>query len=431
MEDPSLWLHLFLSAVLVLLGGAFSGLTIALMTQDEVYLRVIELSGDAIDQQNAKKVLALLSRGKHWILVALLLGNAITSEALPVVLDQFLDGGAAVLISTALVVVFSDIIPQSACARHALKVGANMVPYVSIFMNIISPIAWPIAKLLDVLVGDHDLTGYKRPGLKALISLHSVLGQPDDRLNSDEVKIIHGALGMIEKTVTHIMTPMEDIFSLPADAFLDEYTMDRIRAQGYSRILVHAPDNRMDIVGVLLAKSLIKYNPKLCKRVCEFDWFPIPVIHSRTTCLNVLKIFQEGTYHMVIVSQKERNLVLGIVTREDILEELIGEDILDEFDNRSNRATKITRRMNLLPTPRTSTETIVEKPPIIAVSAPESEVIDAWVKKTTLPPKYGSVDYFNSAPQWKYIQSYLAQTRKKRQIETVTKPLETPYGTIS
>ncbi|KAJ5937330.1 hypothetical protein N7454_004630 [Penicillium verhagenii] len=411
LDDPSLWLHICISAALVVIGGAFSGLTIALMTQDEVYLRVIELSGEPIG-----------------FLSPSLLGNAITSEALPVVLDQFLDGGVAVLASTALVVIFSDVIPQSVCARHALKIGAYMAPSVSIIMNILAPIAWPIAKLLDRLVGDHDSTGYKRSGLKALFSLHRVLGKTEERLNADEVKITHGALGMIEKVVTNIMTPMDAIFSLPADAVLDEYAMDRIRIQGYSRIPVHAPGNRMDIIGVLQAKSLIKYNPKLTKRVCDFNWSSPPVIHSRTNCLNVLKIFQEGTHHMIVVSQKERNLVLGIVTREDILEELIGEDILDEFDGRYDRATELARQMSPVPTRPSSSEKFVEKSPIIAISAPESELLSAWVKETAFPQKYGSVDHFNSAAQWKYIQSYLAQTRKRQRLENATRRA---YGTLS
>lgn len=428
MEDPSLWLHVCISAVLVLSCGAFSGLTIALMTQDDIYLRVIELSGEPADQQNAQKVIALLHRGKHWILVALLLGNAITSEALPVVLDQFLDGGLAVLASTALVVIFSDVIPQSVCARHSLKVGAYMVPYVSILMNVIAPIAWPIAKLLDVLVGDHDATGFTRPGLKALFSLHTVLGHPEERLNPDEVKIIHGALGMIDKSATRIMTPIEEVYSLSADTVLDQYTIDRIRIQGYSRIPVHAPNNRLDILGIFVTRKLIKYNPKLCKRVCDFDWSPIPTIHSRTTCLNVLKIFQEGTYHMILVSQKERNLVLGLITREDILEELIGEDILDEFDCMHDRATLLARQLNPVAARPASTEKIIEKPSIIAISAPESEVISAWVKDTAFPQKFGSVDYFNSAAQWKYIQNYLAQTRKRQRSQNAA---QRTYGTLS
>jgi len=103
-DDPSLWMYLAVAAALVLLGGAFAGLTIALMGQDEIYLQVIEDSGEGAEKKNAGKVLRLLKRGKHWVLVTLLLSNVITNETLPIVLDRSLGGGwPAVLGSTVLI----------------------------------------------------------------------------------------------------------------------------------------------------------------------------------------------------------------------------------------------------------------------------------------------------------------------------------------
>ena len=103
-DDPSLWIYLAVAATLVLLGGAFAGLTIALMGQDEVYLQVIADSGEGSEKQHAAKVLRLLKRGKHWVLVTLLLSNVITNETLPIVLDRSLGGGwPAVLGSTVLI----------------------------------------------------------------------------------------------------------------------------------------------------------------------------------------------------------------------------------------------------------------------------------------------------------------------------------------
>ena len=92
---------------LVLAGGAFAGLTIALMGQDETYLQVIATSGDGKERKNADKVLKLLKKGKHWVLVTLLLSNVITNETLPIVLDRSLGGGwPAVLSSTVLIGMF-------------------------------------------------------------------------------------------------------------------------------------------------------------------------------------------------------------------------------------------------------------------------------------------------------------------------------------
>jgi len=119
-DNPSLWLYLGVAAALVLLGGAFAGLTIALMGQvqcalkhlmrdadrekDEIYLQVIKTSGEGAEKRHAARVLRLLKRGKHWVLVTLLLSNVITNETLPIVLDRSLGGGwPAVLGSTVLI----------------------------------------------------------------------------------------------------------------------------------------------------------------------------------------------------------------------------------------------------------------------------------------------------------------------------------------
>lgn len=103
-DDASLWVYLSVAVALVLLGGAFAGLTIALMGQDEIYLQVIATSGEGSEKKHAKKVLNLLKKGKHWVLVTLLLSNVITNETLPIVLDRSLGGGwPAVVSSTVLI----------------------------------------------------------------------------------------------------------------------------------------------------------------------------------------------------------------------------------------------------------------------------------------------------------------------------------------
>jgi len=103
-EDPQLWVYLGVAIALVLLGGVFAGLTIALMGQDEIYLQVIATSGEGSEKKSAARVLRLLKKGKHWVLVTLLLSNVITNETLPIVLDRSLGGGwPAVLSSTVLI----------------------------------------------------------------------------------------------------------------------------------------------------------------------------------------------------------------------------------------------------------------------------------------------------------------------------------------
>jgi metal transporter CNNM len=95
------------------------------MGQAQIYLRVIVKSGTKTERKNAQKVLGILELGRHWVLVTLLLGNVITNETLPIVIDHDMKGGLiAVMVSTVAIVVFGEIIPQSVCAKYRLAVGA-------------------------------------------------------------------------------------------------------------------------------------------------------------------------------------------------------------------------------------------------------------------------------------------------------------------
>lgn len=202
-----------------------------------------------------------------------------------------------------------------------------MAPFVLILMYIMSPIAWPVAKLLDTLLGKDHGTIYKKAGLKTLVTLHKTLGEAGEQLNSDEVTIISAVLDLKEKAVGDIMTPMEDVFTMSADAVLDEPTMDLILSQGYSRVPIYSPDNPMNFVGMLLVKMLITYDPEDCKTVRDFALATLPETRPETSCLDIVNFFQEGKSHMLLLSEYpgEDMGALGVVTLEDVIEELIGE----------------------------------------------------------------------------------------------------------
>ncbi|CAG7935727.1 unnamed protein product [Penicillium nalgiovense] len=359
------------------------------VVQDEVYLQVIKTSGEGHERKNATSVLNLLNHGKHWVLVTLLLSNVITNETLPIVLDRTLGGGwPAVLGSTALIVIFGEIVPQSICVRYGLPIGAWMAPCVLVLMYIMSPVAWPIAKLLDRLLGEDHGTIYKKAGLKTLVTLHKTLGEAGEQLNSDEVTIISAVLDLKEKSVGSIMTPMEDVFTMSADTVLDERTMDHILSQGYSRIPIHAPENPMNFVGMLLVKMLITYDPEDCKRVRDFALATLPETRPETSCLDIVNFFQEGKSHMVLVSEypSEDRGALGVVTLEDVIEELIGEEIIDESDVFID-VHKAIRRMTPAPKSRVAKGKIVEEPPLNASIITDGDLIDVDPTQPSSLPK--------------------------------------------
>ncbi|KAG0075190.1 hypothetical protein BGZ93_003672 [Podila epicladia] len=332
-STPDFWIKMALIVFLVMIGGVFAGLTIGLMGLDETNLHVLMASGTPVEQVHAETVYKLLSRGKHWVLVTLLLGNVIVNETLPVVLDSELGGGVvAILISTLLIVVFGEIIPQAVCARYGLAIGSYCAKPMLVLMYLMSPVAYPIAMLLDYWLGVHHGTTYRRTELKTLVSLHQVDGIGE--LTDDEVTIIASVLDLKEKPVSSVMTPLEDVFTLSEDAILDEQLMEEIVSAGYSRIPIYRHDDANNFIGMLLVKRLITYDPEDHIPVRKFTINSLPEAAPNTSCLDILNFFQEGRSHMAIVTSDPGGfgLPVGIITLEDVIEELLGEEIVDESD---------------------------------------------------------------------------------------------------
>ncbi|GAA5971081.1 hypothetical protein JCM11641_004136 [Rhodosporidiobolus odoratus] len=324
---------LALSAVLVLLGGVFAGLTLGLMGLDLVNLQVMSTSGEESERKDALKVMKLLEKGRHWVLVVLLLSNVVVNESLPIFLDSILGGGVgAVVLSTTLIVIFGEIIPQSVCARYGLRIGAKAAPFVLALMYLEFPIAYPIAKLLDYLLGEEQGVTYKKAELKTFVGLHRQFGT--ETLNDDEVTIISSVLELGDKSVKDIMTPLEDIYSLPSDTRLSHAVVDQILASGHSRIPVYAPGNTTDFVGMLIVKKLISYDPEDEKQLGDFALSVLPETPPDSTVLDVLNYFQQGRSHILLVSETpgEPGGAIGVVSLEDVIEEMIGEEIIDETD---------------------------------------------------------------------------------------------------
>lgn len=333
LSKSQFYIYLLASMCLVLLGGVFAGLTLGLMGQDEVYLNVIANSGSRSERHYANQVLKLIKRGKHWVLVTLLLSNVITNETLPVVLDRCLGGGLiAVFSSTVSIVIFGEIIPQSVCVRYGLQIGAYFSPFVLCLMYITYPVGYPIALLLDHILGEDHGTFYKKKGLKTLVTLHKTMGV--DRLNQDEVTIISAVLDLKEKSVATIMTPLDKVFTISADTILDESTVEEIFNAGFSRIPIHIPGEPTNFIGMLLVRILISYDPEDALPVSSFPLATLPETSGSTSCLNILNYFQEGKSHMVVVSENPGHSTgaKGVLTLEDVIEELIGEEIVDESD---------------------------------------------------------------------------------------------------
>ena len=140
---------------LIALSGTFSGLTLGLMSLDKGDLeRKI-----ALGSKQAKKVYSVRKRG-NLLLCTLLLGNVGVNASIAIILNSIASGVMAGFIATGAIVIFGEIIPQAAFSRYALAVGAKTAWLVKIFIFILYPICWPLAWMLDKILGEEITTVY-------------------------------------------------------------------------------------------------------------------------------------------------------------------------------------------------------------------------------------------------------------------------------
>ncbi|KAJ3755457.1 hemolysin [Lentinula raphanica] len=344
-----LCIELLFSSILVLLGGLFAGLTLGLMGLDELHLRVLAAaSDDPREKQDAQAVLRLMNRGRHWVLVVLLLSNVITNETLPIFLDGALGGGLpAILISTASIGEMYRIIPQAVCVRYGLSIGAKCVPFVLALMWILAPVAYPIARILDYTLGTKDGHMYKKSQLKSFLQLHRTGAEP---LQEEEIGILSSVLELGAKDVKTIMTPIKDVVKLSADAILNQDTLAAILASGCSRIPVYDPNvpSGSAFIGLLLVKRLLQYDHLLNLPIRDFPLSVLPEAPPSICCFQALDYFQTGRAHLLLISRTPgiAGGAIGIITLEDIIEEIIAKEIVDETDlYEDNVSKRMARRL--------------------------------------------------------------------------------------
>lgn len=352
------WIFLGIYVALVIIAGFMSGLTMALMSMDILNLETLKEGGTPKQQKYAKRIMPLVKR-HHLLLVTLLLGNAMAVEAMPIFLDRISDPIVAICVSVTAVLVFGEVIPQALCTRFGLAIGAVMSPLVYLLMGLLFIVAWPLSKLLDCMFGTEHYTLYRRKQLKVLVDLHSDCPEnggskghgagQQEALTTDEALIIKGALDMNSKTVKDAMLPINDVFMLSIDDCMDHATMAKLSA-GHSRVPVVDHDKK--IIGILLIKNLIILDPDDATPVKGLingtAFRQVPHIPIDMPLFTLLNLFQTGKSHLCVVTNEKmsshnaedcellenesKEKLVGIITLEDVIEELIQEEIVDETD---------------------------------------------------------------------------------------------------
>jgi Mg2+/Co2+ transporter CorB len=335
VADEVLGLTLAGIFVLLLLSAFFSGSETALTAASRPLMHQLEQNGDP----RARLVNRLHERTDR-LLSTILLGNNlvnILSSALAtsVLITLFGDAGIAyaTLGITFLVVMFGEILPKTLAFRRANKVALLVAPIIAGLITIF----WPVTRTLDLLVrpivrgilgrGDAPGIGPSSEELRGAIELHAEEGGV-----RDERAMLHSILDLAEVTIEEVMTHRRNVAMIDAEE-PPAAIVAEVLASPYTRIPLWKgePDN---VVGVIHAKALFR---AVRAREGSVDGLDIIALSAKPwfvpdsrTLMDQLQAFRRRREHFALVVDEYGSL-MGIVTLEDILEEIVG-DITDEHD---------------------------------------------------------------------------------------------------
>ncbi|EXC12604.1 DUF21 domain-containing protein [Morus notabilis] len=276
--ETGFFIRIVIIIALVLFAGLMSGLTLGLMSLSLVDLEVLAKSGTPTDSSHAEKILPVV-RKQHLLLCTLLICNAAAME----------------------------IIPQAVCSRYGLAVGAAVAPFVRVLVCICFPVAYPISKLLDFLLGKGHDALFRRDELKTLVDLHGNEAGKGGELTRDETMIIAGALELTEKTASDAMTPISETFAVDVNAKLDRNLKKVILEKGHSRVPVYHEQPR-NIIGLVLVKNLLTIHPDDEVPVKRVAIRKIPRVPETMPLYDILNEFQKGHSHMAVVVRQKNDM---------------------------------------------------------------------------------------------------------------------------
>lgn len=313
-----------LVVVMICVSAICSGLNVAIMALDLSDLKRKAKLGD----KYARRILPL-RRKTHLTLSAILLTNVAAVSTTSLVLESVFFGLIAGLLATLLTVIFGEIFPQAYFMRSPLRFCARFAPLLKLMIFVTYPVAKPLQMLLDKLFQGETSRLQSRHELGLMISEH--LGARESELDEDEVEIIRGALQLSEKRVRDIATPIENVYWVEPSTVIDGEKIDEIKASGRSRIPVLNAAHTI-CFGILLVKELVDIDfDEEPPRVDELPLHPTQLVGSMTALDTMFRKFIGAHTHLMPVEKDDR--IVGIVTIEDLIEEIVGHEIEDETDH--------------------------------------------------------------------------------------------------
>ncbi|MDN7244841.1 CNNM domain-containing protein [Planococcus shenhongbingii] len=309
----------------------FSGSETALTAVNRMKVHLRAEQGDA----KSLRVRKLIAKPDRMI-TTILIGNNIVNILMPtlvttIALTRGWEVGLATAILTVIIIIFGEVLPKTIAATFADRLVYVVAPAISFFVIIFKPLTWLLSKFTNIFIriiskGTVKEATLTKEELRSMVDIASTEGT----FAEEESERIKGILDFPNKDVSDVMsTHRTDTVGIAIDSTYEE-VRDLILSSAYTRYPVYE-ESLDNIVGLFYSKKLIEWsmNPNLT--IAELmDDNPLFVVQS-VSVEKVFKMMMSKKKHMAVILD-EYGGTLGIVTHEDIIEEMIGQEIEDETD---------------------------------------------------------------------------------------------------
>lgn len=296
-----------------------TSMSISLRSMSLPYLRYWARKGDLV----SKKIYPLKARGSAVFLSIEMLRAIFVSTTL-VTLTQVIGGLLAWLVGAVLLFIVFIVFGELYLRPVGTWLLSRLSEPILRLVYMLKPVTIPLGRVFDRFIEETPVT-LTRTELDQMIN---TVQPADTDLSADELRIVKHALLFGNKTVHDIMTPRSVINSVNTEDVISPILLDELHKSGHSRFPVFDA-NKEGVVGMLYIKDLIEVREKT--KVSDVMHKPAHYVNEERELDHVLQAFIRTKQHMFIVVNAFAEIT-GLITIEDIVEQVLGKPIIDEFD---------------------------------------------------------------------------------------------------
>lgn len=330
--DSWITVEIFTISALIVFSAFFSGTETALISVNKIRIRHLADSGN----RRAAILIKLLENPEQF-LTAILIGNNIVNIfasvlAADAALRFFGSSGIAIATGTMtlFILVFGEVFPKTLASRNSESISLRAAKPIKTLIYVLRPVVWALTKFINFLIvvlgGKERL---KNPFVtEDVIKMMLRVGEKEGTIEKHEREIIHNVFEFSDEKASGVMTPREKMVCIEESKTLDT-ALALINKSGHSRIPVYKKtfDN---VVGMIYAKDFLKFRDYELDRIKVHQILrPVLLVKAGRKISSILKELQQKKINVSVVVDESK--VTGLLSIEDILEELVGE-IFDEYD---------------------------------------------------------------------------------------------------